>query len=63
VSPDLRSWEWKDEAEFEFAQRAGLLSSSRAAEIRAVGLDIVNAVETGQPPWDTSWATWAPPEP
>ncbi len=63
VSPDLHSWEWKDEAEFEFAQEVGLFSSSRAAEIRAVGLDIVTALETGQPPWDPSWATWAPPEP
>lgn len=37
VSSDLRSWEWKDEAEFEFARRAGVFSPSRAAEIRAVG--------------------------
>lgn len=63
VSPDLDTWEWKDDAEFEFAQEAGLFSSCRATEIRAVGLDIVTAVETGQPPWDQSWATWRPPEP
>ncbi len=63
VAPDLRSWEWKDEAEFEYAQQAGLFSASRAAEIRAVGLDIVKAIEAGQPPWDPSWATWTPPAP
>lgn len=63
VSPDMRSWEWKDEAEFELAQEAGLFSSSRAAEIRAVGLGIVTALQAGQPPWDPSWAAWTPPEP
>ncbi len=62
VSPDLHTWEWKDEAEFEFAQETGLFSTSRAAQIRAVGLEIVTAVEAGQPPWDPSWATWTPPE-
>jgi hypothetical protein len=60
VSPDLQSWEWKDEAEFEFAEEAGLLSAPRAAEIRAMALDIIKAVEAGQPPWDPSWATWNP---
>jgi hypothetical protein len=63
VSPDLDSWEWKDEREFELAQEAGPLSSSRAAEIRAVGLGVVTALQAGHAPWDVSWATWTPPEP
>ncbi len=63
VSPDLRSWEWKDQAEFELAQQAGILSASRATEIRAVGQGVINALRSGAPPWDVSWATWTPPEP
>jgi hypothetical protein len=63
VSSDLSSWEWKDEGEFDYAQEAGFFSPTRAAEIRASGLRVIEAVETGQPPWDPSWAAWTPPAP
>ncbi|HWD09656.1 MAG TPA: DUF402 domain-containing protein [Actinomycetota bacterium] len=61
VAADLRSWEWKDEAEFDYAQEAGFYSPTRAAEIRTSGLRVIEAVEAGRPPLDPSWASWSPP--
>lgn len=63
VARDLTSWHWKDEEEFGYAQRTGLYSPARAAEIRETGLAVIEAVEAGQPPWDPSWAAWSPPLP
>lgn len=60
VAPDLTSWEWKDEAEFAYAQEVGFLSAARAGIIREMGLWIIKRIEAGQPPWDLSWATWSP---
>jgi hypothetical protein len=60
VAPDLSSWEWKDEDEFEYAQEVGFLTPDRAATIRETALRIIKDVEAGQPPWNTSWATWTP---
>jgi hypothetical protein len=61
VAPDLTSWEWKDEDEFDYAREAGLLSPIRAAAIRETGYRIIKDIESGQPPWNLTWATWTPP--
>lgn len=60
VARDLSSWQWKDGEEFDYAQQTGFFTPARAAEIRETGLDIIKAVEAGQPPWDQSWAAWSP---
>lgn len=61
VASGLDAWEWKDEAEFDYAQRAGFFLPARAAEIRKTGRQIITAIEASEPPWDTSWALWSPP--
>jgi hypothetical protein len=60
VAANLGEWQWKDETEFAYAQQAGLFSAEKAAEIRGVGLRVIEAVKIGRPPWDPNWASWVP---
>jgi hypothetical protein len=62
VAPDLSSWRWKDEDEFAHAQDVGLFSPERASTIRSTGLSVVDALESGTPPWDPTWSTRLPPD-
>lgn len=61
VSHDLTNWRWKDEDEFTYAQQTGLYSRRHAAQIRATGERIIEALEHGAPHWDPRWAAWSPP--
>jgi hypothetical protein len=55
VDPD-GSWSWKDEEDFERVQQLGVLSSSEAAAVRAVGERVI-----AERPWPTGWEDWRPP--
>ncbi|MFW6722721.1 DUF402 domain-containing protein [Streptomyces sp. MAR4 CNY-716] len=59
VHPD-RSWEWRDEDEFAAAQRAGLMSASRAAAVRDAGRRAVDAIGAWGPPFSAGWELWRP---
>lgn len=60
VSADRSSWHWKDEEEFEEAQRAGIITSERAAAIRAEGERAVERLVSREPPFDREWDDWRP---
>ena len=59
VYPD-RSWEWKDEDEFEAAQEAGLINRAKAAAIRTAGLQAVRRIEEWGSPFCDGWENWRP---
>lgn len=59
VYPD-RSWEWKDEDEFEAAQQAGLIEPAKAVAIRAAGLRAVAEIERWGWPFQDGWEDWRP---
>ena len=48
--------QWKDEDEFEVAQRLGRLTAADAAAIRAEGERVF-----AERPWPTGWENWRPP--
>lgn len=58
VRPD-GSWRWKDEDEFEEAQRLGLLSPEETQAVRAEAQRVIDAVERGHP-WWMRWKDWSP---
>lgn len=60
VIPTGDSWRWKDEDEFAAAQRVGRFSAERAAEIRAEGEAVIEAIEARGWPLDAGWETWRP---
>ncbi len=60
IEPDRKSWRWKDEDELEEAVRLGLYSPEEAAQFRQDGLDAIERITSGGPPFDTSWADWQP---
>jgi len=59
IEPDRR-WRWKDEDHFEHIQRFGWISARRAAELRAVGLEVIADVEAGRSPFDSAWIDFTP---
>ena len=54
VEPD-GSWRWKDEDDFEEAQRLGVFTAEEAAAVRAEGERVIAAR-----PWPTGWEDWRP---
>ncbi|WP_424215420.1 cytidylyl-2-hydroxypropylphosphonate hydrolase [Streptomyces sp. BI20] len=59
VDPD-RSWSWRDEDEFEQAQRVGLIDAEQADRVRRAGLAAVSVIEAWGPPFDDGWEDWRP---
>ncbi len=59
VYPD-RSWEWKDEDEFEQAQRVGLMSPAKADRVRAAGRSAIKVIHDWGPPFSAGWEDWRP---
>ena len=60
VSPDRRSWEWKDEAPLAEAVNRGLVTPEAAQAIRREGERALQRLLAGQPPFATLWEQWAP---
>ena len=59
VTPD-GSWSWKDEDEFEIAQRFGRLSLSEATAIRDEAAKVIERIEVWSWPFNAGWDYWQP---
>jgi len=60
VEPDMSSWRWKDEDEFEEAQSKGIYSRNQADDIRAEGERALERLLAREPPFDQRWEDWRP---
>ncbi|WP_154796398.1 DUF402 domain-containing protein [Occultella kanbiaonis] len=60
VKPDLRSWSWKDEAEFDEACADGIVEPDLAKIVRDTGTRVAGDAERGSEPFTEAWATWRP---
>ena len=60
VEPDRTTWRWKDEDELAEAVERGVFSPTDAGAFRAVGLEAVEHVASGAPPFDRDWSSWRP---
>jgi hypothetical protein len=54
VDPD-GAWRWKDEDDFDEAQKLGVFTPEQAAAVRAEGKRVIAAH-----PWPTGWEDWRP---
>jgi hypothetical protein len=59
IEPDLSSWHWKDEDEFQEAIELGLISSERAVVLRTEGERMANWIQSGKSPFN-GWEKWRP---
>jgi len=59
VHPD-RTWGWRDEDEFEQAQRDGLMDARSAARVREAGQAAVAVIRAWGPPFSDGWQHWRP---
>jgi predicted RNA-binding protein associated with RNAse of E/G family len=60
VEPDMSSWRWKDEDEFEEAVAKGIYSRERARVIRVEGERALRRLLAREPPYDARWEDWRP---
>ena len=60
VSPDRRSWEWKDEAPLTEAVSRGLVTPEFAQAIRSEGERALQLLLAGDPPFAPDWEQWVP---
>ena len=60
VSPDRRSWSWKDEADFDVARANGTISREKAERIRATGTQVAAQALRGDEPFTAEWEHWRP---
>jgi predicted RNA-binding protein associated with RNAse of E/G family len=60
IAPDRKSWAWKDEEELAEAVRLGYFSPDDELRLRANGLAAVEFIQSGNPPFDMSWADFKP---
>jgi len=59
ASPDLSTWRWKDEDEFEEAVDLGVLSPTRADALRSEGEKAIGWLQSGKSPFN-KWVNWIP---
>lgn len=60
VQPDMSSWRWKDEDEFEEAQAQGIFTPEQAKAIREEGDRAAARLLVREPPFDEHWEDWRP---
>ena len=60
VTPDLRSWSWKDEVAFNDACAAGIVDADVAAAVRDIGAREAAGALRGAEPFTQHWASWRP---
>lgn len=58
ISPDMSEWSWKDEDEFEEAQKVGFYSAEKAFEIRAAGEKAIQLVTKERCSFYKQWEKW-----
>jgi len=61
ISPDRKSWYWKDEDELRQAQAIGLYSPQKVERIWAEGKHVLALMEANQSPFCDGWEKWTPP--
>lgn len=54
-------WRWKDEEEFARRLELGLDTTEHQAGVRRAGLEFIEALCCGTPPFDRDWPGWRPP--
>jgi hypothetical protein len=59
VEPDLKTWHWKDEDEFEEALDLGLISPQEAKSFRIEGEKALKLLQSGKSIFN-SWERWKP---
>jgi hypothetical protein len=62
IAPGLTSWRWKDEHDFERAQRSGLIDARRAKQLRREGERMLELMEGREGVFAEGWEDWKPPE-
>lgn len=60
VEPDLSSWRWKDDAEFEQRIVDGVYSRDFGQSVHRESETVVRRIEEHAPPFDHSWDDWRP---
>ena len=60
VEPDRATWRWKDEDELAEGVELGVFSPADADAVRAAGLQAVEHLTSGAPPFDHDWSAWRP---
>lgn len=60
VAPDLSSWRWKDQGDFERAQRSCLISAQRATELKVDAAAVVERIQNRAAPFCDGWENWRP---
>lgn len=60
IDPDLRSWRWKDEDEFEEACSVGRFTDAERTAIAREREAVVAIVRSRSWPLDVAWSTWQP---
>ena len=58
IHPDMSSWEWKDDDEFQEAQKVGYFSAEKAREIWSEGERAVKLITSKRRSMYEKWATW-----
>jgi predicted RNA-binding protein associated with RNAse of E/G family len=58
IHPDMSSWEWKDDDEFQEAQKVGYFSAEKAREIWSEGERAVKLITSERRSMYEKWATW-----
>jgi len=58
ISPDMNTWQWKDDDEFEAAQSIGFYSAEKARAIRAEGEKAVQLITKERRTLYEKWKTW-----
>ena len=59
VEPDLKTWHWKDEEEFQEAQDLGLISKQESKVFRTEGLKALKLLQSGKSIFN-GWEHWKP---
>lgn len=61
VSPDRKSWEWKDEEEFAYGIKHGWYTREQLTHLKAYGERPLADAIAGRGPFDQGWERWRPP--
>jgi hypothetical protein len=61
VSPDLSTWRWKDEENFEALMRQGLIARERGRHLRSVAEEVIRTRHDPGSLFTQGWEHWTPP--
>lgn len=60
AAPDLTSWAWKDEAQFDEIARRGIFDPATVARVRDEARRVIGRIEAREEPFDQPWPSWTP---